>query len=575
MLTEGPFDMDALRLSRYVTWLRNDRDPGQARYGLTHRLTGETFGVSPDLRLLTAGQGVPKAGSEALPGDLASVVDVLRRHRFLVDEAESDSLVPFLDHVVRPVRLNPAISYRDEADRRVLVRLDCLDVCRTPMPKMPPAIVEEVVPQAVARVLEMADSWCPLRHVLEASMRDPLPLGEQIRGGEAALDWLTDPLRQLVKLSPPGYLADVPYLPQDLLAQSFTGPADHQWAGPALDYYSSPITDTDRLFDWVEPTVSHAFRFGSSALGGLPYAARFYRAVRRHLVPGWRGLTEVLEIGGGLGYFARDFIGEAERAWDIRDGQLSYQILEVAPSLRERQKLLLKRASIRVEVLAGEAQALDLPGRTFDLVIANEVLADFGHAAAARGGDEAGGWSGPGAKLIADYGLSMAGAPSPCLLNQGAIRFVERLWSHLREGGAAFLTEYGGRDLFPTPTEHLDHPEYSIHFGHLERCARVIGFETRIIGLAEFIGCDDRSLMLAGGSEKIHCLNRALMRSKRELPFAAFSKQDFLAGFGDLASDLQLTGLSYCPLHWGYHFGPSPGQFWVLILTKPASSTPP
>jgi hypothetical protein len=246
-------------------------------------------------------------------------------------------------------------------------------------------------------------------------------------------------------------------------------------------------------------------------------------------------------------------------------------MLDVAPALRDRQRHHLADSGVPVQFFVGDAQNLDLAGRTFNVIIANEVLADFEVADAHHPGEQEadGAWRGPGARLIKDYDLSMADAPSPCLLNQGAFRFIERLRSHLAPGSMAFLIEYGGRDRFPTPTEHLDHPEYSIHFGHLEQCARAIGLDARVESLTRFLGADEGTAMLTGGAEKILCLNRAFRRHERRLPFAAFSEEDFQALYGDLAGRLRLTGLSYKPLRWGYHFGPCLDQFWVLILTRP------
>jgi len=98
----------------------------------------------------------------------------------------------------------------------------------------------------------------------------------------------------------------------------------------------------------------------------------------------------------------------------------------------------------------------DIPGRLFDLIIANEVIADFpvvsvrretgnehdttNGPTASRFGQN---WQGEGVYYLDKYELFDRNAPDSFFINAGAMRFIERAWKHLRPGGTLILSEYG------------------------------------------------------------------------------------------------------------------------------------
>src|SRR5690606_12875589 len=70
---------------------------------------------------------------------------------------------------------------------------------------------------------------------------------------------------------------------------------------------------------------------------------------------------------------------------------------------------------------------------------------------------------------------------------------VGRIWHALEPGGVCVMTEFGELGAYPRLSSHLDHPELSIHFGHLLEAAKKAGFTTQyefVIDLLDF----DRAL---------------------------------------------------------------------------------
>ena len=206
-----------------------------------------------------------------------------------------------------------------------------------------------------------------------------------------------------------------------------------------------------------------------------------------------------------------------------------------------------------------DATEFDLPGHTFDLIISNEVIADFPVASV----------QGEGAYYIDKYNLSDKNAPASAVVNAGAFHFIERAWKHLNPGGTLVVSEYGAADLFPTQCYHLNHEEYSIHFGHLAACAEKVGFQCRLLTLKEFLGMDDDVHVLNGREEHLLCLNHIFKNYGLVLPYAVISKADFEEQCGSIVEETGLIGYSFSPLHKGYHFGPRIKDFLVLIMNKP------
>lgn len=554
----------------------------EVQYGIFHQLTGEVLEPSANVRSLLFAL---RLGSRFSVGDdeLAQMgadgrqLKELIQKEFLITETQ-DPLASFLDqYVLRPLQ-NPALAYVSASGEVRLVRTSMAQRIFSPGPSELPKVVEESLANAAA-ILLAADGTKTLGEVFQTAPAfegtNPLTHSE-FRG---AIDFLTRPHRQLIKFT--RNLEDLgePFRPCNLVPRNnyrSGGPRSGE-SGDVFDFHLLGIENASWEFDFVEPTINHSFRFPNEALGGLSYGARFcVSTLHPEVLPllDKKDRLETLEVGGGIGTFAESFIKQA-RTDETRSNhraQVNYQIVDLAPELIESQQQRLGSLEPPVQHFHQNAIELSLPGRTFDLIIANEVIADFPVSPVNRvldGAQNQSEWRGPGAAYLEKYGLAEAGAPDTFLLNTGAIQFLERAWTHLSPGGALILTEYGGEFTYSVQAYHLNHEEFSIHFGQLKKCAEQIGFSCRLLSLKDFLQIDDQVRVLAGQEEQIMCLNHVLREHGQSLPFALITEREFKAKYQQLAERIELTGVSFLPLSYGFHFGPKLAQFMVLLMNKP------
>ena len=112
------------------------------------------------------------------------------------------------------------------------------------------------------------------------------------------------------------------------------------------------------------------------------------------------------------------------------------------------------------------------------------------------------------AERVTRYGL--APLPEGAWYNLGAWQLVEEGARLLKPGGAMVLTEFGAEDELPTETTHLDHPEVSIHFGHLRAVAQGLGLQAELLPLHTLLDIDLHARWLSRASfEGMRALHRA------------------------------------------------------------------
>jgi hypothetical protein len=299
--------------------------------------------------------------------------------------------------------------------------------------------------------------------------------------------------RQRPALKPPYLTSTMPY-------QRFEPGVDT--LPPGMDgffspegYYRGEVEDADQQFDHQETTLSHLLRVPHPVLGNRTYGEALVAALLdRRAVP--EGRVKVLEIGAGLGFMAKAVIEALKAAG--RD--VDYHIFELSPTLAAAQKERL--AGLPVTHHAGDIVADPVPESGFDLVLSNEMIGDllsvrldkkrFGldleehdDALFEKALDE----SGLAGELIRKFRIPIGDAPEPFYLNIGAWLMVEKLFDAMKPGGTAFISEFGEMGRWPLLSTHLDHPELSIHFGHLTLVAKQVGFHADfefIIDLLDF-----------------------------------------------------------------------------------------
>jgi SAM-dependent methyltransferase len=442
--------------------------------------------------------------------------------------------------------------------------------------ELPPIVDAEMTP-VEAKIFRQADGTRSLREIIESCNIEATDFREAINN-------LTSPKRQLIKFTRRSEDLSDPFCPCNTVPRNFyhasrwgqseDNPVDHS----IIDFHLRGIEDASWEFDLIEPTINHAFRFPSEALGGLDYGARFCMAtLKSDLLPLLHNSAQlqVLEVGGGTGSFARSFIDQARSLKTPRGRplEIKYQIMDLSPSLIQSQRQKLADVVPAVMHFQQDATNFNLPNQKIELIIANEVIADFPVAWVERkrgeGDDLRHSWEGEGARDLEKYGLDEPTNGEAFLVNAGVFRFIERAWEHLSPGGVVIMSEYGRVDRFPAQSYHLNHEEFSIHFGHVQKCARKVGFECRLLLLKDFLEVDDQVLMLDGQEEQIQCLNYVFQKHGSSLPYALISRNEFQQLFQGLVDRIGLTGFSFSPLASGFHYGPRLDDFMVLIMTKP------
>jgi hypothetical protein len=578
------------RLSPYISFIENRLFPGVIQNGVCHRLTGEVLEPGDRIRSLLLTLKTDNQISlteETLNGfgDDGNQLKQLIEKEFLIPVGY-EALTPFVNqYVARPIQ-NPALSYKSEDGQVLLVRTSMSQHVFSPRPGEFPEIIEEIISPLAAAVFKLADSSKTL-HEIYATLRrnkDASLLNDaEFRG---TLDFLTCLERQLIKFTSRVEDLEEPYqpvntVPRDLYHSSkWEGqPADVS-SEPIIDFHMNGIEDASWEFDLIETTVNHAFRFPSESLGGLDYGSRFcLSTLRPEVVPSlnFSDRIEVLEVGGGTGTFARSFIQQATTmtASALNRMDLNYHILDLSPTLIQNQRKLLAQVIPSSRHFQQDATHFNIAGQKFDLIISNEVIADFPMALVERRSREVPAiengekWQGTGTYYLKKYNLPTEGAPDSFLVNSGTFQFIERCWEHLSPGGTLILSEYGAAQIYPVQSYHLNHEEFSIHFGHLLACGATVGFNCRLLTLKEFLGLDDDVLALNGREEHILCLNHVLRKYEMSLPYAVISRAEFEKRYQGITEQIELTGFSFSPLKKGYHFGPRIDDFMVLILNKP------
>ncbi|MDP2314972.1 MAG: methyltransferase domain-containing protein [Pseudomonadota bacterium] len=307
-------------------------------------------------------------------------------------------------------------------------------------------------------------------------------------------------------------------------------------------YHHSGITDGATHFDDRETTIAHAFGVPHPALGGQRYGERLFDVLDgRGYV---RRDAPIVEVGPGDGELGAAFLSRV-------GGPVDYLRIDASPELLRTQR---GRMPGTREIL-GTATSLPLADRSVGLLVSNEVIADLSAVPydPSRAAD--------GAAAEVEARLRRYRIPpheGPALYNLGAWLFLEEIARVLAPGGVAWLSEFGGLDELPEETTQLDHPEVSIHFGHLVVIARALGLRARVEPLADFLRADLGAQQLARHSYEGL---RARMRAEgRHLAARAYTPES-------LALPWPVEGLQWVPLS-DPGAGPLLTRFMALTIER-------
>lgn len=338
------------------------------------------------------------------------------------------------------------------------------------------------------------------------------------------------------------------------------------------DYHKETIKDANEQFEVEETTLSHMFRNPHTALRGKTYGGRFAgQLVGQGLL---RANCQMVEVGGGVGWFSRRFIEELQASYPELEKSLRYRILELAPALAASQRVVAGEGTGgRVSTVDGDALAMPFADDSLDLVVSNEMIGDLPTARVLKkdgvfvGPD--GSEDSPGPRAIKEFGLRCSDAGDDFWLNTGAYDFLREIRRVLKPNGAAVLTEFGEKWAYPIPSTHLDHREFSIHFGHMLAAAESLGFSASVVNILRFLQFDKELTVLTTTRTSFEVL-RELFRTRG----ATFEKIAYTeAMFAELCEQSGLEMRWISPLEWqplGKRvLGLKPKEFKALVLVPP------
>jgi SAM-dependent methyltransferase len=333
------------------------------------------------------------------------------------------------------------------------------------------------------------------------------------------------------------------------------------------DYYRHDVGDADLQFDHLETTLSHLFRVPHPALGNRTYGQTLVDAlIGRDMVR--EGTVRVLEIGAGLGYVARHVIDRLRE----KGRTVEYTIIELAPALITAQKAKLGSDAKWIE---GDALTVDVPAGSFDLILSNEMVGDLPakqHSRLDIGLELEGTGTADRAKVKAISPLADAcnldDAPEPFYLQTGALELVARIAKWLAPGGSAVVTEFGDAAQWPRLSTHLDHPELSTHFGHLQQVARGESLEAKVEFVIDLLDMDRTQQGLATTRSHFRALRALAEHAGIDLPKIGYTRElleHTVAGKLDLSTvgDLRFEKIE------DRLMGLVPHEFKALLAQKP------
>ena len=336
------------------------------------------------------------------------------------------------------------------------------------------------------------------------------------------------------------------------------------------DFHHHELTETiedDGHFDVIETTVSHLFREPNETLNGLTYGRVLMRQLRQL---GWFNPRPkvILEVGGGLGYLAREL---GKDLLPFEKQSITYLSLDITQPFLKLQVSRAKAGGWNCAGTRANGEALPLADNSVDLVIDNENMADMTPVKLTKKelteekGDT--GQHQEALDWIRRLRLPIeTNPPDDVIFNLGPIRFVAELWRVLKPGGHAFLTEFGIEEGWPAPVKLPGHTEYEVQYSHLRQAVRWLGFQERYLSLPQFLALKPDTKVLCTGAT--YTIQRFCQAMNKPFTVRAYTEKELQQALGDILP--KLHGCHYHDVADPAWFGLL--DFKVLLLEKPGGA---
>lgn len=283
------------------------------------------------------------------------------------------------------------------------------------------------------------------------------------------------------------------------------------------EYHLREIKDAAMQFEQKESTLSHLYRIKHPALGNKSYGEAFFSKIKKIKSFNSNEKSRILEIGAGVGYFSKDFMLCLKR----ENTSASYFICDLSLELIKSQRKMHEENGLQACYVLADAERLPFKENAFDMIISNEVIADFSTPLFKDFKDAK--------KELEKHGIvltreieNMIKDKKNFRLNLGAMILIREIKHILKKNGIAIITEYGYENELPKRAEHLDHEEYTIAFSHLISVANAFGFASMLSNAFDFLGFNSEVEILSSDSFK--ALFRILERNNIYLPNMAYTR---------------------------------------------------
>lgn len=261
----------------------------------------------------------------------------------------------------------------------------------------------------------------------------------------------------------------------------------------AKHFHQKEIVDAFDNFENKETTVSHHFRKPHPFLQNQSYGQAFFNAVQKRV----HKFNQVLEVGGGRGDLARDFIN----TWKNKPSkkQKSYTILDLSSKFLSSQRKQITPGKVLVNFVQGDAEIFPFKKESLSgIIIANEMIADLDAWLITKKNKKS-----KGPHCIGDKNKHF----SPKLIHQtlrhyrfnrwlsnnniifpfGLALFLESLHNAMKSGTSAFISEYFDLHKGGSVVHLHKHTESSLNLDLVCMLARRIGFSVKVESLSKFL----------------------------------------------------------------------------------------
>ena len=334
-------------------------------------------------------------------------------------------------------------------------------------------------------------------------------------------------------------------------------------------FHSKILANSDRQFDEIETTISHAFRTPHPALQGRSYGAAFCDwLLENKRIP--RG-AHIMEVGCGLGIFANAVLDRLKHVRPELYETVHYTMFDLSGELQASQMANNEAHLQRLAFVLGNIETHDFEGQEFDLVLSNEVISDLAVATVSLDNIENQSPQTPAEQAVFRYDLvcksTHLGKERKSVVNIGAIQFLEQLASCLKPNGHAILTEYGTLDTSPKAVHFSNHLEFTIDFSHMRKVSEYLGFSTNLLTMGHAMGFDASCETL--NFESFSTLAQLIVPVLgHDLPTLAYTRESLRANLGDLID--AVGNLHFIRLDDPRAF--SPFRFYFLSLSAPGAA---